>query len=109
MSDFKNINIQDLSDNEGTNNENFYNTFREKLNAVEQFPTVYRFKFIVKAELQKADEVKTIFTHPSSKFSEKASSKGKYNSITVETFVSSAEEVIDYYKKVSAIESVIML
>ncbi|MGO1242483.1 DUF493 domain-containing protein [Sphingobacterium sp. JB170] len=109
MSDFKNINIQDLSNNEGTNNENFYDTFREKLKAVEQFPMVYRFKFIIKSDLQKVEEVKAIFTHPSSKFSEKASSKGKYNSITVETFVNSADEVIDYYKKVSAIESVIML
>lgn len=109
MSDFNNINIQDLSDNEGNNKEDFYETFREKLNTVEQFPTIYRFKFIIKADPLKVDEVKSIFTHPSSTFAEKASSTGKYNSITVETFVNNAEDVINFYKKVSKIDSVIML
>ncbi len=108
MSDLNNINIQDLSGNE-SNNENFYENFREKLNTVEQFPMLYRFKFIVKADLEKENEVKSIFTHPSSKFSEKKSSTGKYNSITVETFVNNADEVIEFYKKVSEIKSVIML
>jgi len=110
MSEFNNdIRIQDLSDAAGNNSTDFYDNFRAKLNSVEQFPSIYTFKFIVKAESNAQEEVKQIFTHDSTKFSEKKSSGGKYTSITVETFVNDAENVIDYYKKVSKIESVIML
>ena len=109
MTDFNNkINVQDLGDNSNTQ-QDFYDNFREKLNSVEQFPALYTFKFILKADAEKIEQVKTIFSHPSSKFAEKESSGGKYKSITVETFVTNAEEVINYYKAVSKIESVIML
>jgi len=110
MSEFNNdIHIQDLPDDGGNNTTDFYDNFRAKLNAVEQFPSMYTFKFIVKATNSAENDVKQIFTHDSTKFSEKDSSGGKYKSITVETFVNHAEDVIDYYKKVSKIESVIML
>ncbi len=110
MSEFNNdIHIQDLPDDGGNNSTEFYDNFRAKLNSVEQFPSIYTFKFIVKAKNNTEDDVKQIFTHDSTKFSEKESSGGKYKSITVETFVNNAEDVIDYYKKVSKIESVIML
>lgn len=102
-----NINIQDIED--GNNQQDFYTNFKEKLIAVEQFPSLYKFKFIVKADLDKIEQVKQVFTHASSKYAEKESSGGKYKSITVETFVNNADEVIDYYKEVSKIESVIML
>ncbi len=110
MSEFNNdIHIQDLSDGEGKNTTDFYDNFRVKLNSVEQFPSIYTFKFIVKADSNAQEDVKQLFTHDSTKFSEKESSGGKYKSITVETFVNNAEDVIDYYKKVSRIESVMML
>ncbi|MFD2599904.1 DUF493 family protein [Sphingobacterium corticis] len=106
MADFSNINIQDMEDGK---DKDFYQNFKEKLIDVEQFPTVYKFKFIVKSDLNKEPEIEKIFTHTSSKFSFKESSGGKYKSITVETFVNNADEVVNYYKAVSRIESVIML
>lgn len=106
MSDYNNISINDLNDNNGTD---FYNNFRQKLIDIEQFPSIYTFKFIIPAEADKREEVQRIFEHPSTKISIKDSKTGKYNSLTVETFVQSADEVIDYYKKVSTIEKVIML
>lgn len=110
MSEFNNdIRIQDLPDDGSNNATDFYDNFREKLNSVEKFPLMYTFKFIVKADTNVQEEVKELFTHGSTKFSDKTSSGGKYTSITVETFVNNAEEVIDYYKKVSKIKSVIML
>lgn len=110
MNKFNNdIRIQNLPDDEGKSTTDFYDNFRDKLNAVEQFPLMYTFKFIVKADTDAQSEVQALFTHTSTKFSEKASSGGKYKSITVETFVNNAEEVIDHYKKVSNIESVMML
>ncbi|TCV19084.1 hypothetical protein EDC17_100664 [Sphingobacterium alimentarium] len=106
MSNFNNISIQDINDNNG---DDFYNTFRQKLIDIEQFPSIYTYKFIVPAEANKKEDIEKIFEHPSTKISVKDSKTGKYNSLTVETFVKSADEVIDYYKKVSAIEKVIML
>lgn len=106
MSDFNNISIQDINDNNG---DDFYNTFRQKLIDIEQFPSIYTFKFIVPAEAAKKEDIEKIFEHPSTKISVKDSKTGKYNSLTVETYVQSADEVIDYYKKVSTIEKVIML
>ena len=110
MSDFNNdIRIQDLADDANNNPNDAYASLREKLNAVEQFPSIYTFKFIVKGGSEAQNAVKAIFTHESSQFSEKASSGAKYTSITVKTFVNDAEDVINYYKKVSQIESVMML
>ena len=106
MSDFSNISIQDINDNNGADS---YNTFKQKLIDIEQFPSIYTFKFILPVIENKKEDVEKIFEHPSTKISIKESSSGKYNSLTVETFVKSADEVIEYYKKVSAIEKVIMM
>ncbi|MGJ1206513.1 DUF493 domain-containing protein [Sphingobacterium lactis] len=102
-----NINIKDIQDN--TNNQDFYKNFKEKLIEVEQFPSIYTFKFIVKTDSDQAEQVKALFTHASAKFSEKSSSGGKYTSISIENYVNSADEVIDYYKKVGEIPGVMML
>ncbi|MGO1520577.1 MAG: DUF493 domain-containing protein [Sphingobacterium sp.] len=107
MPDFNNqIKLKDIpEDNDG----DFYKGFKEKLIDVEQFPTLYTFKFIVKADSDKVELVKAIFQHPSTKFSGKNSSGGKYQSITVESYVNTADEVIDFYKKVGEIPDVMML
>jgi putative lipoic acid-binding regulatory protein len=96
-----NINIKDIQDD--SNNQDFYKNFKEKLIEVEQFPTIYTFKFIVKTDSNQAEQVKALFTHASAKFSEKKSSGGKYTSISIENYVNSADEVVDYYKKVGEI------
>ncbi|TDQ75731.1 DUF493 domain-containing protein [Sphingobacterium yanglingense] len=106
MKDLGNISIQDINQNDGVD---FYASFREKLMDVEQFPTLYTFKFIVPATADNKQAIEAIFEHPSTKIQIKDSKTGKYNSLTVETFVNSADGVIAYYKKVSSIEKVIML
>lgn len=109
MSDFNNINIKDIQDNTNNNDQDFYKNFREKLIEVEQFPSIYTFKFIVKTDSDQGEQVKALFDHASAKFSEKSSSGGKYTSISVENFVNNADEVIAYYKKVAEIPGVMML
>ena len=105
MKDFNNkINIEDIQDP----TSDFYVSFKEKLKAVEQFPSFYTFKFIVKSGSDNDERVRAIFDHPSAKFSDKASSGGKYTSITIQAFVNNADEVIDYYKKVAEIPDVMM-
>ena len=106
MADLGNINVKDINNDEG---KDFYTSFREKLMDVEQFPTLYTFKFIIPATEEKKQAIEKLFEHPSTKIQVKDSKTGKYNSLTVETFVNSADEVVDYYKKVSSIEKVIML
>lgn len=106
MKDFNNINIQDINDD---SNADFYASFKEKLADIEQFPMLYTFKFIVPASENSKKDIETIFEHPSTKISIKDSKTGKYNSLTIETFVNSPDEVVDYYKKVSTIDKVIML
>ena len=101
-----NININDFEDND---KQESYNSFKEKLESVEEFPSIYTFKFIVKTATDKEAQVKAIFQHPSVTFSEKSSAGGKYVSITIKCYVTNADEVIDYYKKVAEIPDVMML
>lgn len=101
-----NININDLDENQ---TQESYNSFKEKLESVEKFPSIYTFKFIVKTDTDKPAQVKAIFQHPSANFSQKSSTGGKYISITIKCYVNNADEVIDYYKKVSEIPGVMML
>lgn len=105
MKDFNNINIQDINDN---SSGDFYTTFKERLADIEQFPTLYTFKFIVPALEENKTKIEKIFEHPSTKITVKDSKTGKYNSLSVETFVNNPDEVVEYYKKVSSIEKVIM-
>ncbi len=106
MSNLNNIQLQDINDGNG---EDFYTSFKQKLTDIEQFPTIYNFKFIVPATAENKEKIENIFTHPSAKTTVKDSSTGKYHSYTIENFVNSADEVIEYYKKVSVIEKVIMM
>mgnify|MGYP003398597677 CR=1 FL=1 len=106
MKDFSNINIHDVNDN---TNDDFYTSFKEKLADIEDFPSLYTFKFIVPASEKNTEAIEKIFDHPSTKIQTKQSKTGKYNSLTIETFVQSPDEVVAYYKKVSTIEKVIMM
>lgn len=107
MKDFNNINIQDINDN--NENNDFYASFKEKLADTEDFPTLYTFKFIVPALASNKENIERIFEHPSTKVQIKDSKTGKYNSLTIETFVNSPDDIVEYYKKVSTIDKVIML
>lgn len=107
MKDFNNINIQDVNGN--AEDKDFYTTFKERLADTEQFPTLYTFKFIIPAVEENKKKIEEIFDHASTKIQVKDSKTGKYNSLTVETFVNTPDDVVEYYKKVSTIEKVIML
>lgn len=107
MADLNNIKIQDIpGHNDGAD---FYENFRQKLIDVETFPSLYVFKFIAPASIETKQQIEKLFEHPSTKISTKDSKTGKYNSFTIETFVSTADQVIDYYKAVAKIDQVIML
>ncbi|MDH5365984.1 MAG: DUF493 domain-containing protein [Cyclobacteriaceae bacterium] len=80
-------------------------SFKEKLDSQHQWPDHYIFKFIVPSD--KVAEVAKLFE--GEELIEKASSKGKYKSITVKAFLQSSDEVIDIYIAAKKIEGIISL
>lgn len=79
--------------------------FKQLLDESNDWPSVYIFKFI--APKEQIDELKYVFI--GNKIDIKASSKGKYHSLTSKIMIESSEEVIDIYKRAGAIEGVISL
>ena len=79
--------------------------FKQKLDEVHDFPTVYMFKFTVTED--KKDEVHALF--PKYELTLKPSSKGKYISVTTSVLMPSSDKVIEIYKEASKIEGLISL
>ena len=80
-------------------------SFKEKLDNVYVWPSLYVFKFIVPH--QKVEEVKLLF--PNHVSTEKPSEKGKYISITFNMMMPSSDAVVAVYLKVKNIEGLIAL
>ncbi|MGV0980196.1 DUF493 family protein [Empedobacter falsenii] len=97
--------IPDSSHNE----QDFYAKFRERLDDVQKFPADYLFKFIYPSSEETMKKIKDIFAGTNAEFEYKASKNRKYTSISIKLYVIDADTVINYYKEVSKIESVIML
>lgn len=85
-----------------------YEQFKKKLEEEHSFPSVYMFKFIVPADNQKIALVESLFTEEAD-VSQKISSKGTYYSLTATQVVMSADEIIEIYKKATAIEGLMAL
>jgi putative lipoic acid-binding regulatory protein len=86
-------------------NEEWFISFREKLNEHYAWPSLYIFKFIVPTG--KEQQVKELF--PKHDTTERASKQGKYTSITVQMMMPSSDAVIEIYQKASIIEGLIAL
>ena len=80
-------------------------SFREKLDKIHQWPSLYMFKFIVPKG--KEDQVRQLF--PKNVLTEKQSRTGKYVSITAKVMMASADAVVDIYESASEIEELIAL
>ncbi len=79
--------------------------FKQKLEAVGEFPMIYLFKFIVPSGKEIA--IEKLF--PNKEVILKPSSGGKYVSATIQMVVESADYVIAIYEEVAQIEGVISL
>ncbi|MEO1653997.1 MAG: DUF493 family protein [Bacteroidota bacterium] len=89
-------------------NPDFFNSLKEKLNTHHQFPLVYMFKFIIPADNQKIASLHALFDEKA-QISLRASSKGKFSSITVRAVMINAEEVIQKYQEAAQIPGLIAL
>lgn len=80
-------------------------SFREKLESVHTFPTLYVYKFIVQQEQLQA--VKALF--PKHEMKTNPSRNGKYISTTIQVMVASSDEIIATYTKAKEIKGIISL
>jgi putative lipoic acid-binding regulatory protein len=85
--------------------DQWFADFKEKLDGYYAWPTLYTFKFIVPRE--KESDVQNLF--PKHQTVSKASSNGKYISLTMQVMAPSAEAVIAIYRQATAIEGIIAL
>jgi uncharacterized protein len=81
------------------------NSFREKLDRHYAWPSLYVFKFIVPRG--KEDEVKKLFVQHD--ISQRFSKEGNYASITVKMMMPSSDAVIEIYKQAATIDGLIAL
>ena len=84
--------------------ENF-DDFKEKLDKIHEWPSLYTFKFIVPSG--KEDEILKIF--PMHDVQQKTSAKGNYTSLTARIMAPSSDEVIRIYVEAHKVEGVIAL
>jgi hypothetical protein len=84
-----------------------YKKLRELLQE-QNYPSIYLYKFIVKQDAQKIQEIKQCFGE-SAEFATKPSSNGKYISISIKEMMLNTEDIINRYKAVSKIDNVIKL
>lgn len=91
------------------NPEEFYASLKEKLDNTHNFPEEYLFKFILTTEESKLTEIYRVFDDIKFTLTTRDSKKGKYTALSINAFVLDADQVVSIYKKVGAIEGVMML
>jgi putative lipoic acid-binding regulatory protein len=81
---------------------------RKLLDKEYKWPAHFNFKFIYKSDSNILEQLEAIFPIASERVI-KHSKKKNYESLTVNHLANNADEVLDLYKKASAIEGVITL
>ena len=80
-----------------------YENLKKELNKIGNWPQVYMFKFIVRADNKSIALIESKFTDESIK-TRQESANGKYISITGKEVMLSADSIIDKYKEMEGIE-----
>jgi len=101
--------LEVIGNNKNQHMDDFYVSFKDKLDEMHSFPTEYVFKFIIPSEQSNLAKLYSIFDKADASFSIRDSKKGNYSGITIKTPVNDSTDVIIYYRQVSAIEGVMML
>lgn len=85
-----------------------YNKLRELLEQENNWPTIYMFKFIIPADNHKIALIESKFSDEAI-ISHKASSSGKYFSITVKEVMLNADSIISKYREMEGIEGLMAI
>ncbi len=90
--------------------EAFYKKLRKQLIDTSLWPSKYLFKFIVKTDLDKIEQVRTLFNFNNALISTTKSKNGNYTSISITVMMKSADAVIAKYIEVGeTVEGIISL
>lgn len=89
--------------------EAFYNKLKSQLEDTTKFPADYLYKFIVPTDGDQVQEVQDLFDKGGVIIKTKKSKTGKYVSVSIRLQVTTANEVVDYYKKAEKIKGIISL
>lgn len=95
--------------NSDTKTEEFYKRLKTQLEGDTSWPSVYLYKFIVPASLEKIAEIEAIFDNTNANISTRDSSKGTYTSVSIKVKMDSPDSVIKKYLEVSKVDGVISL
>ena len=90
-------------------NEDFYIRLEKQLLESSCWPSVYKYKFILKSDENSIEQLKSIFTDIDAHISTKLSYSNKFSSITVTANMKSPSFVIEKYKLASKIDGIISL
>lgn len=91
------------------NDESFYKRFHQQLLDTSSWPSTYVFKFIVPSSGDALDSLKVLFANDAVKIKVRASSKGKYSSISITGTFDKPSIIIEKYKSAAKIPNIIQL
>lgn len=89
--------------------EEFYQSFKKKLEKSHSFPEDYIYKFFIPNDAEKLAELYRVFDGTKNTISTRESKNGKYIGITIEVFVLDAAHVIRLYQEAEKIEGIVSI
>lgn len=89
--------------------DDFYKRLEKQLSDSSVWPSLYKFKFILKSDSGDITNLKNMFDDIDTNISSNLSSSKNFTSITVTAKMQSANDIINKYKLASEIEGIISL
>ena len=89
--------------------DDFYKRLEKQLSDSSVWPSLYKFKFILKSDSGEITNLKNMFEDIDANISSNLSSSKNFTSITVTAKMQSANDIIKKYKLASEIEGIISL
>lgn len=90
--------------------EEFYKKLKVQLEESAQWPSAYLYKFIVKSEAVKIEQIESIFNHMGAVIKTTESKNGTYTSVSINVVMKDPDAVISKYIEVTdKVEGVISL
>ena len=89
--------------------DDFYKRLEKQLSDSSVWPSLYKFKFILKSDSVEITNLKNMFDDIDANISSNISSSKNFTSITVTAKMQSANDIIKKYKLASEIEGIISL
>lgn len=89
--------------------QDFYDRLKAELDLSNSWPALYLFKFIVPSVNDNVQRVEMAFDCMGAVIKTTKSKTGKFTSVSVDVTMKDAQEIVDKYIEVSAIEGIVSL